>query len=625
MSTSHTSGVLLLLAFVSIGSSTRLTHQHSLRTLHASQGAPEHAQTQLCDAARKGCAATDCASALECAKECHGADRATCVMDCQSEIGTDAGHTAMRSYQLCAAQAAQGASMGHFFVRGPSPLNFTHSTGSTADPLDRAAASSKGRAGESVTLKEPATEAAGTPAEMATRSTPGSGSGRHSTNPPTAEPSPHHSAEPGCSGNTTCPSCSCPGKQCLGNRCYKNDECYSGKCSSDVGNHPCLQGNGKCVSYLQAGQDVAGASRGHGDNSNCDAARKACLATDCHYALACSEACTTESNSVGRDTCITLCGKEASSALGHTAFLSYTKCQATTAVGADGLVAVAKQEKGHGYNATRFAAAKGTIAGPALAPRGRNRRRGTGTGGSRTRGSARARTQDGYAPRLFSLRQGGDRDRDRGDDLDRESDRDRERDMDRSMNRALGIRSLNGRDRDRDRDRDQDRDREGSSRSRSPLTSEEVLNKKDEVLNKKEVKQGRQSVDKTLEGGFANKIDKPTFADLEACTGCLFVWEKVADSIFGDDPNNRKTAPNPDTVTSTFETICQDMPDVFYESCDDMMDQAGFMSEMFQAGKKTREICDESGICGSVGSKSLYDRAKGLSADARALKMLNTG
>jgi len=94
------------------------------------------------------------------------------------------------------------------------------------------------------------------------------------------------------------------------------------------------------------------------------------------------------------------------------------------------------------------------------------------------------------------------------------------------------------------------------------------------------------------------------FADLEACVGCNFVWATVKKEL-GDGPHSMIS------VQETFEEICQDMPDVFYESCDDMMDQAGWLSDLFSKGDiKTTELCDKSGICGEHGAQALFDGSK---------------
>ena len=56
---------------------------------------------------------------------------------------------------------------------------------------------------------------------------------------------------------------------------------------------------------------------------------------------------------------------------------------------------------------------------------------------------------------------------------------------------------------------------------------------------------------------------------------------------------------------------CQDMPDVFYESCDDMMDQAGWLSDLFSKGDiQPTVLCDMSGICGAQGAQALFAASK---------------
>ena len=97
-----------------------------------------------------------------------------------------------------------------------------------------------------------------------------------------------------------------------------------------------------------------------------------------------------------------------------------------------------------------------------------------------------------------------------------------------------------------------------------------------------------------------------SFADLEACVGCNFVWATVKKELGGDANTKYESL----SVQSTFEEICQDMPDVFYESCDDMMDQAGYLSDLFSQGLQPTEMCDLSGICGASGAEALFDASK---------------
>ena len=93
-----------------------------------------------------------------------------------------------------------------------------------------------------------------------------------------------------------------------------------------------------------------------------------------------------------------------------------------------------------------------------------------------------------------------------------------------------------------------------------------------------------------------------SFADLEACVGCNFVWATVKKELGGDANTKYEKL----SVQSTFEEICQDMPDVFYESCDDMMDQAGYLSDLFSRGLEPTVMCDLSGICGANGAQALF-------------------
>ena len=103
-------------------------------------------------------------------------------------------------------------------------------------------------------------------------------------------------------------------------------------------------------------------------------------------------------------------------------------------------------------------------------------------------------------------------------------------------------------------------------------------------------------------GGLASQ--DPTFADLEACVGCCFVWSIVKNDM-GEGPFS------PPAVEDSFESTCQDMPDVFYESCDDMMDQKGWLADTFIALEGDVEtLCDESGICGNAGKEALFSASQ---------------
>ena len=74
----------------------------------------------------------------------------------------------------------------------------------------------------------------------------------------------------------------------------------------------------------------------------------------------------------------------------------------------------------------------------------------------------------------------------------------------------------------------------------------------------------------------------------------------------------------------SFEQFCQDMPDVFYESCDDMMDQKEYLAALFVDSHDSKKICDISGICGADGSDALFKSSEYNAKDA-ALKKLATG
>lgn len=145
-----------------------------------------------------------------------------------------------------------------------------------------------------------------------------------------------------------------------------------------------------------------------------------------------------------------------------------------------------------------------------------------------------------------------------------------------------------------------------------------VSDLKDTVMDSSAMKKV-QEVDTFLRQNQGSK-SAASFADLEACVGCNFVWATVKKELGGDVNTKYESL----SVQSTFEEICQDMPDVFYESCDDMMDQAGYLADLFSQGLEPSNLCDLSGICGASGAEALFASSKSsLSGDVA--KRLMTG
>ena len=77
---------------------------------------------------------------------------------------------------------------------------------------------------------------------------------------------------------------------------------------------------------------------------------------------------------------------------------------------------------------------------------------------------------------------------------------------------------------------------------------------------------------------------------LSACVACKFVWEVIKERV------DKETA-LVDDVGATFEQTCQDSPDVFYDGCDFMYDQAGDMIQDFLAGTSAPGACSKAGLC----------------------------
>jgi hypothetical protein len=84
-------------------------------------------------------------------------------------------------------------------------------------------------------------------------------------------------------------------------------------------------------------------------------------------------------------------------------------------------------------------------------------------------------------------------------------------------------------------------------------------------------------------------VGLPTFSDKQACVACKFVWSRI---------NNVASKPStPDLVGQSFDDICAEAPDVFYEGCDAMYDQIGFMIKDSMAGASMDQICGCAKIC----------------------------
>ena len=101
-------------------------------------------------------------------------------------------------------------------------------------------------------------------------------------------------------------------------------------------------------------------------------------------------------------------------------------------------------------------------------------------------------------------------------------------------------------------------------------------------------------------------VGPPTFSDKQACVGCKFVWGRINAEVRAA-PQGSLT---PDIVGQSFDNICADSPDVFYQGCDDMYDQVGFMIKDSMNGASVDQVCGCAKICamntlsGGLGSKA---------------------
>lgn len=114
---------------------------------------------------------------------------------------------------------------------------------------------------------------------------------------------------------------------------------------------------------------------------------------------------------------------------------------------------------------------------------------------------------------------------------------------------------------------------------------------RDTLRQEAAVSAGAESQDVMNEQSAARlTTQKKTMGDKEACVACKFIWELIKERV------DKETA-LVDDVGAAFEQSCQDAPDVFYDGCDFMYEQAGDMIQDFLAGTSASGACSKAGLC----------------------------
>merc|ERR1711871_1797724 len=81
---------------------------------------------------------------------------------------------------------------------------------------------------------------------------------------------------------------------------------------------------------------------------------------------------------------------------------------------------------------------------------------------------------------------------------------------------------------------------------------------------------------------------KQTWADVEACEACKFIWDSIGLELASYDY---------DSVASAFEDKCNDQPEIFAAPCEEMRKQLAHMIDDFLIFKATTPVC----VCAGMG------------------------
>eukprot|EP00943_MAST-04B_sp_MAST-4B-sp1_P009489 g9489.t1 len=80
-----------------------------------------------------------------------------------------------------------------------------------------------------------------------------------------------------------------------------------------------------------------------------------------------------------------------------------------------------------------------------------------------------------------------------------------------------------------------------------------------------------------------------TVAQIEACVGCVFVWEKANSEL--------DQSAGYEAVKDAFERTCAAMTPVFYDVCDSMFENEDQMIQDYLANQGYTDMCVNVGIC----------------------------
>ena len=93
----------------------------------------------------------------------------------------------------------------------------------------------------------------------------------------------------------------------------------------------------------------------------------------------------------------------------------------------------------------------------------------------------------------------------------------------------------------------------------------------------------------TGKSGTKGGAGAPTWSDKTACVACKLVWTQALKNV-----KDRTT----EFVGQAFDKECSEAGDIFYQGCDEMYGQAGFMIQDAVRGMPISSICQCARLCG---------------------------
>ena len=95
----------------------------------------------------------------------------------------------------------------------------------------------------------------------------------------------------------------------------------------------------------------------------------------------------------------------------------------------------------------------------------------------------------------------------------------------------------------------------------------------------------------------------------------MYAWERVRRDI---EPGVSSW----DDVLAQFDDVCQDLPELFFDACDEMTDMKSDMSNHFMADFPSTQICDFAGLCGTKLFSGIFSlEREELMADVESLAL----